>query len=354
MAVAKHSVTWSGSTIGVDLGDRRSRVCVLDPEGEVVEEATIPTTCAAFEHKFGALRPSRVVIETGTHASWVHDVVAKAGHEVVVANARKVRAISANERKCDELDARMLARLGRVDVRLLEPVRIRPEQLRLDLALIRARGAAVEARTSLINAIRGLAKAAGRKLAKCSSSSFHKQPLEASLQAGLSPLMQALEQLTKTVAQYDKQIEQLCSTRYPQTELLLQIKGVGPLTALYFVLVIADPARFHRTRDVGPYLGLVPKRDQSGGHDPQLRITKTGDRMGRSLLVQCAHHILGPFGEDSDLRRFGLRLAARGGKTAKKRAVVATARKLAVLLFALLRTGQAYEPLRNSAKSQAS
>lgn len=351
--MAKHSVTWSGSTVGVDLGDRSSRVCVLDELGEIAEEGRIPTTRTAFERRFSALRPSRVVIETGTHASWVHDVVAKAGHEVVVANARKVRAISANERKCDELDARMLARLGRVDVKLLEPVRVRPAQLRLDLALIRGRGAAVEARTALINAVRGLSKAAGHKLPRCSSASFHKRPLDESLQAGLSPLMQVLEQLTKTIAQYDKEIEHLCSTRYPQTKLLLQIKGVGPLTALYFLLVIADPARFHRPRDVGSYLGLVPKRDQSGGHDPQLRITKTGDRLGRSLLVQCAHYILGRFGEDSDLRRFGLRLAARGGKTAKKRAVVATARKLAVLLFALLRTGEVYEPLRNSAKSPA-
>ena len=221
----KHSVTWSGSTIGVDLGDRSSRLCVLEEGGEIVEEGTIPTTRMAFERKFGALRRARVVIETGTHANWVHDVVAKAGHEVVVANARKVRAISANERKCDELDARMLARLGRVDVRLLEPVQVRPEQLRVDMALIRARGAAVEARTALINAVRGLSKAAGHKLPKCSSASFHKQPPEPSLQAGLSPLMRVLEQLSKTIREYDKEIEHLCSTRYPQTKLLLQIKG---------------------------------------------------------------------------------------------------------------------------------
>ncbi len=347
--MTKNSAVWLGSTMGVDLGDRSSRVCVLDAGGDIVEEASIPTTRAAFERKFGGLGRARVVIETGTHANWVHDLLAESGHEVVVANARKVRAISANERKCDELDARMLARLGRADVRLLAPVSVRPEQLRVDMALLRARATAVEARTTLINSVRGLSKAAGQRLKTCSSASFHKQPPEASLQAALSPLMASIEQLSKSIAEYDKHIEQLCRSRYPQTKLLSQIKGVGPQTALYFVLMIADPARFKRPRDVGAYLGLVPRRDQSGGSDPALHITKCGDRMGRTLLVQCAQHILGAFGADSDLRRFGLKLALRGGKSAKKRAIVATARKLAVLLFALLRNAEVYEPLRNSA-----
>jgi transposase len=293
-----------------------------------------------------------VVLETGTHAGWANDVLAQAGHEVVVANARKVRAISSNQRKCDELDARMLAQLGRVDVRLLAPVEVRASQQREDLMLVRARGAAVESRTSLINSARGLAKAHGFRLKSRSSSSFHKEPLDESLQPALAPLLSMIEQLSKTIAAYDRQIERLCSSRYPQTRLLTQVHGVGSLTALYFVLLIGDPKRFQRPRDVGAYLGLVPRRDQSGAKDPQLRISKTGDRIGRTLLVQCAHYILGPFGKDSDVRRFGSKLAARGGKLAKQRAVVATARKLAVVLFALLRTGEVYEPLRNSSKSQ--
>jgi transposase len=354
MVVTKNSSTVSCSTIGVDLGDRCSRVCVLDGDGDVVEEASIPTTRGAFERKFASIDRSRVVIETGTHANWVHDVVVNAGHDVVVANARKVHAISSNERKSDTVDARLLARLGRVDVRLLQPVQVRPESLRLDMALIRARAALVEARTSIVNSVRGLSKTAGHKLRSCSSASLHKQPIDASLEAALQPLMTTLEQLSNSIADYDKRIKHLCESRHPQTKLLMQIKGVGPLTALYFVLLIGDPERFAHPRDVGAYFGLVPRRDQSGGHDPQLRISKTGDRLGRSLLVQCAHHILGAFGADSDLRRFGLKLAERGGKTAKKRAVVATARKLAVLLFALLRTGEVYEPLRNNAKSEAS
>lgn len=344
------SVQVSGA-IGVDLGDRTSRVCVLDGGGVVVEEATIPTSRSSFARKFATLERARIVLETGTHANWVHDLLVKQGHEVIVANARKVRAISTNERKCDELDARMLARLGRVDPALLQPVTVRAEQQRLDLAVIRARATLVEARTQLVNSVRGLAKTCGERLASCSAASLHKQELNEALRPALLRLMKVLEQISKSIAEYDKQIVELCKTRYPQTLLLTQVKGVGELTALCFVLTIGDVTRFKDGRRVGAYFGMVPGRDQSGGSDPQLRISKTGDRMMRTLLVQCAHHILGHRGVDSDLRRFGEKLTGRGGKSAKKRAVVATARKLAVLLFALLRSGEVYEPLRNSAKS---
>jgi len=340
--------------IGVDLGDHYSQLCVLDMDGAVAEEGRIATTAAAFTRRFVGQPRSRVVLETGTHANWVHDLLAKAGHEVVVANARKVRAISANERKSDRVDAQMLARLGRADVSLLCPVTVRAEDTRLDLTLFRARAALVESRTMLVNSVRGLAKAAGHKLPSSSAASFHKQELHETLRAALAPLLEILEQTTGKIRAYDRAIERLCEERYPQTKLLRQVKGVGPLTSLCFVLTIGDPTRFKDARDVGAYVGLVPRRDQSGAKDPELRISKTGDRMLRTLLVQSAHHILGPFGADSDVRRFGLKLAARGGKSAKKRAVVATARKLSVLLFALLRSAEVYEPLRNQALAKAS
>jgi len=340
--------------IGVDLGDRHSQVCVLDIDGEVTEESRLSTTAAAFSRHFGGRPRSRVVLETGTHANWVHDLLAGAGHEVLVANARKVRAISANERKSDTVDARMLARLGRADVTLLCPVTVRGEDLRQDLGLLRARAGLVVARTMLVNSVRGLAKAAGHKLPACSAASFHKQELHETLGGALAPMLKILECMSHEIQSYDKALESLCEQRYPQTKLLRQVKGVGPLTALCFVLTIGDPARFKDARAVGAYVGLVPRRDQSGAKDPQLRISKAGDPMLRTLLVQCAHHILGPFGVDSDVRRFGLKLAVRGGKSAKKRAVVATARKLAVLLFALWRSAETYEPLRNSALAKAS
>jgi transposase len=338
-------------TVGVDLGDKRSRVCVLDSEGKILDEGSVVTSKAGFEHRFKTMQSSRVVLETGTHANWVHDLVKQFGHEVIVANARKVRAISANERKSDEADARMLARLGRMDVALLEPVSVRPEAARQDLTLLRARAALVSARTEIVNSVRGLSKALGHKLTKCSAASLHRHGVDPLLQVAIEPMLRMLEQLTKTIRGYDREIVRLSRARYPQTKLLRQVKGVGPISALYFVLVVGDTARFEDARDVGAYFGLVPRRDQSGGHDPQLRIDKTGDRMARTLMVQCSHHILGRFGRDSDLRRFGLKLAERGGKSAKKRAVVATARKLSVLLFSLLRSGEVYEPLRNSEKA---
>ena len=158
--------------------------------------------------------------------------------------------------------------------------------------------------------------------------------------------------LSEQIRQYDQQIDGLCQQKYPQTEILRQIQGVGPLTALTFVLVIENPQRFERSRDVGPYLGLCPGQDQSGERDPELRISKAGDHLLRSLLVNCAHYVLGHFGEDSDLRRHGEKIAARGGKKAKKRAVVAVARKIAVLLHHLWVTGEAYEPLYRSQSTQ--
>jgi transposase len=352
MAVKKTSADVAIGAIGVDLGDLRSQVCVLDERGRVVEEGTIATTWQAFEERFARLPRCRIVLETGTHANWVHDLLAKQGHEVIVANARKLRAISSNERKSDRLDARMLAKLGRLEVELLQPVQVRREPTRLDMLTLRARAELVELRTALFNSIRGHAKSTGHRLPNCSPASLHKQPLHPSLEERLRPMMDVLAQTTHAIAQYDEQL-QAAEQRHPQCKLLQQVPGVGPVTSQYFVLAIDDPERFANPRDVGAYFGLAPRRDQSGSRDPELAISKTGDRMGRTLLVQCAHHILGRFGKDSDLRRFGLRIAARGGTRAKKRAVVATARKLAVLLLALMRSGQVYEPLRNSEPAQA-
>lgn len=340
--------------IGLDLGDRHTQVCVLDAAGHVVEEARVVTSAPALQRRFGGQPRSRVVLETGTHSNWVHDLLVEAGHEVVVANSRKLPGISANERKSDRVDAQLLARLGRADVALLSPVKIRGDEARQDLALMRARASLVEARTLLVNSARGLAKAEGHRFPSCSAESFHKQMLHERLRATLAPMLASLEQLTQAIHGYDKAIERLSKERYPQTKLLRQVKGVGSLTALHFVLTIGDPKRFKNARDVGAYVGLVPRRNQSGARDPELRISKTGDRMLRTLLVQCAHYILGPFGSDSDLQRFGRKLAARGGKNAKKRAIVATARKLSVLLFALLRSGEVYQPLRNAALAKAS
>jgi transposase len=171
--------------------------------------------------------------------------------------------------------------------------------------------------------------------------------------AGLEPLLETVDHLTRTIRRMDREIERLGQERYPETQLLRQVTGVGPITALYYVLTLEDPNRFAKSRSVGAYLGLCPKQRDSGTQQPQLRITKAGDVLLRRLLVNAAQYILGPFGPDTDLRRAGLRMAERGGKAAKKRAVVAVARRRAVLLHRLWVTGEEYESLRQATNEEA-
>ncbi|MEW6423019.1 MAG: IS110 family transposase [Deinococcota bacterium] len=334
--------------VGLDLGDRRSDLVVLDKDGELVEESRVPTTPTALERKFSTLPRSRIALEVGPHSRWASQLLEGLGHEVLVANARKVRAIFDNPRKADRPDAQTLARLARLDPALLSPIRHRSAQAQADLAILRSRDALVRSRTLLINHVRGTLKSFGARQPSCSAECFPSRAaayLPRSLTPSLLPVLETIGGLTRQIRSYDHQIEALCQTRYPEVQGLRGIGGVGALTALAYVLTLEDPARFAKSRHVGPALGLVPRRDQSGGHDPQLRITKTGDAFLRRLLVGSAQYILGPFGPDCDLRHWGLALAERGGKNAKKRAVVAVARKLAVLMHRLWKTGETYDPL---------
>ena len=324
--------------VGIDLGDRYSRFCVLDGEGEISAEGRLPSTREGFLRRFRGRPSTRIVLETGTHSPWVDELLRSLGHEVFVANARKTRLIYSTENKTDRRDAELLARLGRADPKLLYPIKHRREQTRTDLEVIRARAALVRARTKLVNHVRGAAKSTGFRLSGCATKTFHKRVLHKlpeELRSAVEPIVAAIETLTDRIREYDRKIEALCKESYPETALLQQVHGVGPISSLCFVLTLEDPERFSSSRQVGSYLGLVPRRDQSGGRDPELGITKTGDTMLRTLLVQCAHYIIGPFGSDSDLRRHGLRIASAGKKNARKRAVVAVARKLAVLLHRL-------------------
>ena len=341
----------SGLTVGVDLGDKWSSYCVVGLEGETLTEGQLKTTQEDVAAFFQALTPARVVMEVGTHSAWVREVVARCGHEVLVANPRQMDGPKQRKRKNDRLDAHRLARVGRVDPQSLFPVQHRSTEVRQDLVMIRARDALVAARTQMINTTRGLVKSLGARLPKCSSASFsHKveAALPAEVREVLLPLVQLVETLSGYIAAYDERIEKLATEKYAHAALLRQVKGVGPLTALAYVLTLENPNRFAKSRDVGPYLGLVPKQEDSGDIQPQLRISKAGDVMVRRLLVGSAHYILGPFGPDTDLRRYGLKLCERGGKNAKKRAAVAVARKLAVLLHRLWTTGEVYEPLRHA------
>lgn len=338
-------------TIGLDLGDRVSTFCRLDGTGEVVERGEIRTEAKAMKTVLGKWSSAMVAIETGTHSPWVSRLAEECGHKVIVANARKLRMIYQNPRKNDRADAEMLARVARMDARLLGPIRHRGKGAQMDLSVLRARDGAVRARTQLVNQVRGLAKSAGTKLTCCSTASFAKKAAEQipeELMPAVEPLIAVIRVLSETIAGYDKKIEEITATKYPEVLRLRQVDGVGPVTGLTYVLTIEDPRRFRSSRAVGAYIGLTSRQNQSGEVNPEMRITKAGDSDLRRLLVCCAQYILGVYGADSDLRRWGLKLAAKGNKSAKKRAVVAVARKLAVLLHRLWITGDTYEPLRNA------
>jgi transposase len=342
-------------TAGLDIGDKHSYLCLLGTaSGEVMEEGRLRTTPEAFRRRFASEEPMRIAIEAGTHSPWVSRVLEECGHEVLVANARKLRLIYANKRKTDEIDAENLARLARLDPKLLYPLKHRGEDSQAHMAIIRSRQALIGCRTQLVNHVRGTVKSFGGRLPKCPAVSFHNKAPEhipEALRPALVPILETISSLTRRIRDYDRQLETISKERYPETDLLRQIEGIGPLTALTFVLTLEDPYRFEKSRSVGAYLGLVPATAQSGERDPQKRISKEGDEMLRKLLVGSAHYILGPFGSDSDLRRHGEKIASRGGKNAKKRAVVAVARKLSVLLHSLWMSGELYEPLRNTHRS---
>jgi transposase len=336
-------------TIGLDVGDRWSEVCVLDAGGAVRTTRRVRTTAPALEQWFGTQPVSRVVLEVGTHSPWVSRLLTDLGHEVLVANAYQLRLIYASPRKSDRVDAETLARLGRLDPALLKPIRHRGAVAQADLAQLRARDCLVRARAQLINHVRGAVKSVGQRLPASSAPAFARRAAAAPLPDGLRPALEPLLQLIATCTQQIRTMERTLegvAARYPETQRLRQVGGVGPLIALCYVLTLEEPHRFTRSRAVGAYLGLCPRQRDSGAAHPQLRITKCGDPMLRRLLVNGAHYILGPFGPDCDLRRWGLALAARGGTNAKKRAVVAVARKLAALLHRLWLSDAPYEPLR--------
>lgn len=343
-------------TAGFDLGDKYSHLCVLDTKtGQVIEENRLATTPKAIRAHFEKLEPTRIAIETGTHSPWIYRLLASLGHDVIVANARQLGLIYKNSRKSDQLDAENLARLARLDPKLLAPIQHRSEQTQAHRAILRGRQAVVRARAQLIAHVRGTIKSFGSRVRSCSMTCFPKRAAEVIpevLKPALEPILLSISRLSEQVEAFDQQLELLAQEQYPETGVLRQVNGVGPMIALTFVLTLESPHRFRSSRTVGAYLGLTPGRDQSGERDPQKRISKQGDVTMRSLLVQGANYILGPYAKDSDLRRHGLAIAARGGAAARKRAVAAVARKLAVLLHHLWLTGEVYEPLRNHRDNQ--
>jgi transposase len=337
----------TGTTIGMDLGDKTHEVCVLNAEGKVILRKQITNTRESVKQFFKAYKGALVIMEAGTHSPWISRVLEGLGCEVLVGNARKLRMIWMAKNKSDVRDAEMLARIGRMDRSLLYPIHHRSEDAQQDLAVMRSRDVLVTVRAGLVNHVRSTVKGMGHRINKCSTEAFARKSHESipeGLRPALTPVIDAIEAISEQIRRFDKEIKTKMEERHPEAKRLSQVPGVGPVTSMGFVLSLEDPERFKKSRSVGPYLGLTTRRDQSGQTDKQLRITKAGDEYVRRLLVGCSHYILGAFGPDCDLRRFGFKLAARGGKNAKRRAIVAVARKLGVMLHRLWVTGAEYDP----------
>jgi transposase len=335
-----------GFTIGLDLGDRSHYVCVLDAAGQIIHEGPMPNDRVALALLLAKYPAATVALEAGTHSPWISRYLTGLGATVIVANPRKLHALSRHERKCDRRDAVMLARLARADAALLHPLQHGSAQAQHDLLGLKLRDSLVRTRVNLINTVRFTLKSLGHAVSNPSSAAFHKNILTAvpaDCLPVVQPVLAVLALITEQIKTLERDLVARSKRDYPVTQRLQQIAGVGPLTALCFVLKIGEPARFGRSRDVGAYLGLCPRRDQSGGTDKQLRISKCGDGLLRRLLVSAAHYILGPFGPACALRAYGQHLAGTSVRE-KKRAIVAVARKLAVLLLSLWKHGTDYEP----------
>jgi transposase len=335
-------------TVGIDLGDAEHVVCVLGGTGEVILRDRVACSREDVARYFKEMPRCVVAMETGTHSRWASQQLSEMGFEVLVGNSRKTRSIWDTDDKDDDRDAEQLARLARFDRRLLHPVRHRNADAHRDLEMLRARDMLVSCRSKLVNHVRGVVKAFGHRVPKGSAEAFHKRAAEAmpkELVSVMGPLLESLADLTRRIREYDRRAEELCEEKYLETKRMRAIGGVGPVVSLAFVLTLEDPSRYRDSRTVGAFLGMTPRRCQSGESDQQLPITKAGNGYMRKLLVVAANYIMGPFGEDCDLRRFGERLQSRGGKNAKKRARVAVARKLAVLMHSMWLKGTEYQPL---------
>jgi transposase len=329
--------------------NRKHAVCVLAAKGEVLKQESITNTRASLTALSRRYPAALMVMEVGMHSPWTCRFLEGLGHRVLVANPRKVRAIYQNDRKSDRKDAEMLARIARSDESLLHPVKHVGEEMQRDLLQIKLRDNLVRQRVDIISSVRFTFKSLGVALPSPNSETFARHARNtlrkehSDMLARIEPSLQVLDAMTEQIRKLEKSIAEMAIEKYPEYEFLTQIAGVGLLTSLTFILTIGDPTRFARKRDVGAFLGLVPRRDQSGETDKQLHISKAGDSYLRKLLVGCAQYILGPFGPDTALKRKGLKIAESGGPRAKRKAVVAVARNLAVLLLTLWHDEEIYQ-----------
>lgn len=334
-------------TIGMDLGNKKHAVCALDAKGTILFRTEVPNNPESLEGFFREQAGATVAMETGLCCRWISTLARAQGCRVLVGNARKLAAIWQSKRKNDRNDALLIARLARADPELFHPVELRDDEHHAMVQIIRLREQAVGSRTALVNSIRGTCKARGVFLPVCDASCFHKaakELLEGDLARLVAPLLGILEVLRESIRDYDRMLESYAREHFAkETDLLRTIPGCGPITACAFVAHVGNPSRFQKARSAGPNFGLTPAQEQSGETDAPRRISKAGSSLVRHLLMTAANYILRESSPDTALKRHGLRICARGGKVARRKAKVAVARKLAVTMLAMLKTGRPYE-----------
>ena len=345
------------TTIGADVSDRTTKICVMTKaeggERRIVVETTCATTKAGFEEALSKFdRSWPVVFETGTHCRWMDRLFKEMGFKTIVGNPGKIPSITKSNTKNDRNDARELARLAIADPAMLHPVFLRDEVYQQMLRFQHARNMLISQRTQTINQIRGFAKSMGHRIECSSTEKFHelsKADWPRELEECAWPLMGVLKTVNLKIKAYDRLIERLAERPEfkPMVERVREVYGVGAIGSTVFVAAIGGrPDRFDHARDVGPYLGMTPKQDQSGDDDKQLHITHAGADIVRATLVECAGVVMMSNAKDTDLKLKGLRIAMHGGGIAKKKAKVAVARALAVTMLALLKDPEReYVPL---------
>lgn len=333
--------------IALDVSDRTAKVCVMGKiagRKHIIEQTTIQMTKDAFRAYLGAKNPSwPVVFETGTHCRWMENTVKSLGMKPIVANPARMRMMSESNTKNDRNDARELAQMALADVDLLHPVSLRGETCQQMLRLLKARDAMVAVRTKFVNQLRGFAKSMGFRLPGCSARKvgrLDKTQWPDDFEAVAWPIMDVLETLELKIKAYESQIRKLASS--PELEAKIdrvrEVYGIGLLSGCALVASIdANPERFSKARDAGAYFGLVPKQRQSGEMDMQCHITMAGSEYVRNLMVESAQIALRDGAKDTDIKLKGLRICERGGRIARRKAVIAVARCLVVTAVALLK-----------------
>jgi transposase len=335
------------TTIGMDLGNRKHTVCALDADGNVLFRKEVANTPDELKVFFEENKGATVAMETGLCCRWISALSKASGCDTIVGNARELAMIWGDKNKNDRNDAEKIARLARADRNLFHPVTLRDDAHHRLFQLLELREGEVKERTRRVNSIRGMCKANAVFLPSCDAALFHKvaaSALPEGMRKMFRPTLDALAATDRAIRRYDAMIEDCCRRQFKaETGLLQTVPGVGPITAAAFVAAVDDPARFGKARDAGPFFGLTPGQDQSGDGDAPKQITRAGNEMVRHLLVNGANKILQRNSKDNALKRHGMKICARGGKVARRKAKVAVARKMAVLMLAMLKSGKEYD-----------